>query len=37
MVFMVAIRYIIDNFFFLLGYIGGANAFPKPLSAKEEK
>lgn len=27
-----------DNFFFLLGYLGnGMNAFPKPLSAKEEK
>ena len=37
MVFIVAIRYIINNFFFLLGYMGGANTFPKPLSAKEEK
>ena len=37
MVFMIAIRYIIDNFFFFLGYLGGANAFPKPLSPKEEK
>lgn len=36
--FMVAIRYIINNFFFFLGYIGsGINALPKPLTAKEEK
>ncbi len=37
MIFMVIIRYIMNNFFFFLGYLGGANAFPKPLSAKEEK
>lgn len=38
MFFMVVIRYIMDNFFFFLGYLGnGMNAFPKPLSAKEEK
>ncbi len=38
MLFLVAIRYIMDNFFFFLGYLGsGMNAFPKPLSAKEEK
>ena len=38
MIFLVIIRYIMDNFFFFLGYLGsGMNAFPKPLSAKEEK
>lgn len=38
MIFMVIIRYIMNNFFFFLGYLGnGMNAFPKPLSAKEEK
>lgn len=38
MIFMITIQYIINNFFFLLGYLGsGMNAFPKPLSAKEEK
>ncbi len=38
MFFMIVIRYIMDNFFFFLGYLGnGMNAFPKPLSPKEEK
>ena len=38
MFFMIVIRYIMDNFFFFLGYLGnGMNAFPKPLSQKEEK
>jgi len=37
MMFMVVIRYIMNNFFFFLGYLGGANAFPKPLSQAEEK
>lgn len=38
MIFTIIIRYIIDNFFFFLGYLGnGMSAFPKPLSAKEEK
>ena len=38
MIFTIVIRYIMDNFFFFLGYLGnGMNAFPKPLSPKEEK
>ena len=38
MIFMITIRYIINNFFFLTGYLGsGLNAFPKPLSLSEEK
>ena len=38
MFFMVMIRYIINNFFFFAGYLGsGINAFPKPLTEKEEK
>ena len=27
----------IKNVMLLLGFVGGGNAFPKPLSAKEEK
>ena len=38
MIFTIVIRYIMNNFFFFLGYLGnGMNAFPKPLSAQEEK
>ena len=38
MVFIAAIRYIIENIFFVFGFLGnGMNAFPKPLTPKEEK
>lgn len=38
MVFVVMFRYLLNNFFFLAGYLGsGLNAFPKPLSQSEEK
>ena len=38
MIFVIMFRYIINNFFFLAGYLGnGLNAFPKPLSLSEEK
>lgn len=38
MIFIAAIRYIIENIFFVFGFLGnGMNAFPKPLNAKEEK
>ena len=36
--FVATIRYIIENIFFVFGFLGnGMNAFPKPLTAKEEK
>ena len=38
MFFTVVIKYIIENIFFIFGFIGGGlNAFPKPLTPKEEK
>ncbi|MBP3284075.1 MAG: sigma-70 family RNA polymerase sigma factor [Clostridia bacterium] len=38
MVFTLMIRYIMDHFLFLIGYMGSiGGTFPKPLSAKEEE
>lgn len=38
MVFTLMIRYIVEHFLFLIGYMGSiGGAFPKPLSAKEEE
>ena len=38
MVFTLMVRYIVEHFLFLIGYMGSiGGAFPKPLSAKEEE
>lgn len=37
MFFSVIIKFLIENVAFILGYIGGGNLFPEPLSAKEEE
>ena len=34
---MELIMQFLQNVMLLLGFVGGGNAFPKPLSAKEEK